>query len=241
MEQYSITSEHVHSVTLATNGYEVTQSVETFKREQGISTLIAICGGAEMQATQTKELLNDTVKKLAFFPQVAIITGGTRGGVPEMATKLARQIGMKVIGVVPACVKPHNLLEEVDMRLTVDPLGYESVWGSESSLLTNLADAMIFIGGGAGTLIEMAQALKVNSSRLQPPKPGREAVYSRRPIAIAPVSGFGGVADLAPVFLAIALINQTIWERTFPSTPLRTGIDVANYLIRYLNLYETID
>jgi predicted Rossmann-fold nucleotide-binding protein len=222
-------------LVLATNSEQLTEQIANFKRQQGIRKLIAFCGGSAAAGPAQEAVLTDIFAHLRpFAPSVAILTGGTCGGLPEAATRLAHRHGLGVLAVVPACAKPENLLAEVACRIRVEALIDVSTWGSEAAVLLNLADAVVLLGGGAGTLIELANALKINEGRLRT----RAAVLAptplRSPIVLAPVTGQGGVADLMPTLLANGIINRPLWDACLPAVPLHSGQEAAAYLLRAL-------
>ena len=218
---------------LSTTSEQLTKSIATFKYENGISKLIAVCGGSLVAGLGQEKVLADVFAQLQpFAPHVAILTGGTRGGLPEAATKLAHQYGLQVLAVVPACAKPANLMREVACRIQVESLVVNSTWGSESAVLMNIADGLVLMGGGAGTLTELANALKINEGRLRAPP----LTKGYAPIMIAPVSGYGGVADLLPALLANSIIKQSLWETCFPPATLHNGAEAATYLLHALNI-----
>lgn len=161
--------------------------------------------------------------------KIAVLTGGTSGGVPELATNIAKQLSFFTIGVHPTRGKKYALTEEkLNMSITVDPMVGEAVWGDEGSVWTSLVDAMIVIGGGAGTLTECAHIQKINESRI---KSGEKPKY------IVPIYGTGGVAEQLPHLWA----KPDIRNVSMPMERIHTGNEAAKKIIEELSLDDYYD
>jgi len=97
-----------------------------------------------------------------------VISGGL-GGVMEAASKGAKEAGGLAVGIIPS--------DEVEQANRYCEIVVPSGFGfARNFLVVNSADAVIVVGGGAGTLTEAA------------------AAYGRSKPIIA-VKGTGGVAD----------------------------------------------
>jgi uncharacterized protein (TIGR00725 family) len=97
-----------------------------------------------------------------------LITGGL-GGVMEAASRGAKEAGGFVIGIVP-----HDNKDEANSYCDVviaTGIGY-----ARDFVTASTADAVVVVGGGAGTLIEVS------------------AAYQKQ-IPIVAVKGTGGIAD----------------------------------------------
>jgi len=125
-----------------------------------------------------------------------LLTGGL-GGVMEAASKGAREAGGLVVGIIPQ----DNKAEANSYCDVVIATGF----GSARDFVTAYsADAVIIVGGGAGTLIEAA------------------AAYQKR-IPIIALRGSGGVADrLADNYLDDRAIERIIGESN-PETTVNTA------------------
>lgn len=79
-----------------------------------------------------------------------VITGGL-GGVMEAASRGAREAGGMVVGIIPSD-DPSDANEYCDV-VVPSGLGF-----ARNFLVVNSGDAVVVVGGGAGTLTEMAAA-----------------------------------------------------------------------------------
>jgi predicted Rossmann-fold nucleotide-binding protein len=150
--------------------------------------------------------------------RIAVLTGGTAWGVPSIATEVAKELGFPTIGVFPlaASLKKENMLPEewLDLAVCVHPMMGSSQWGDEAAAYTKLLDAVIIIGGGAGTMVEVAHLLKQNEKRSAPTK------------HIIPIYGTGGTADKVSFFPG----KPETMARCIPSHPIVTGTEACSYL-----------
>lgn len=216
-----------------------TQLVDDFKLNHGIHKIIAFSGGTDdklegvsneliqrmykrVMKKKQRFIIEDAMKKFRGY-RVAILTGGTRWGVPLTATVLAKKYGFLTIGVYPFKGKKDVLGPKcLDLALCVEPDFGDSHWGDESILFTKLLDGVIVYGGGAGTLIEMAHVLKLNESLL---KRGSHKY-------IVPIAGSGGVADE----LTFVWGKTEIRQRSMPLQRILSGSDAADFLIDKLGI-----
>jgi uncharacterized protein (TIGR00725 family) len=106
---------------------------------------------------------------MAIAKKGAILVNGGLGGVMEAASKGASEAGGLVIGIIP----PDDAGKANRFCSVVIPSGFGF---ARNFLVVNSADAVIIVGGGAGTLTEAA------------------AAYGKGKPLIA-VKGTGGVAD----------------------------------------------
>jgi len=235
-------------VTAAQGGDDYATSVQAFLRERGIGMTLAFSGGADDQspllnafvdsirvddaipedikkglekravsagADNISRIVRDILEPLRGY-RIAVLTGGTKWGVPDAATKVAKDLGFATIGVYPLTAKNKSALppEMLDLSVCVHPFIGDSSWGDESAIFTKLLDAVIVIGGGAGTMVEVAHLLKINEKK------------DARAKWIIPVYGTGGTADKLSFFPGKP---ETI-ARCIPSMPIRTGVDVVEFL-----------
>lgn len=149
---------------------------------------------------------------------IAVLTGGTAWGVPSIATEVAKELGFPTIGVYPlaASLKKENMLPEswLDLAVCVHPMIGSSQWGDEAAAYTKLLDAVIIIGGGAGTMVEVAHLLKQNE------KKGLTTKH------IVPIYGTGGTADKVSFFPG----KPETMARCVPPHPIVTGSEACEYL-----------
>jgi uncharacterized protein (TIGR00725 family) len=99
----------------------------------------------------------------------AVVINGGLGGVMEAASKGAAEAGGFSVGIIP----PDDASQANDFCAVVIPSGFGF---ARNFLVVNSADAVIIVGGGAGTLTEAA------------------AAYGKGKPLVA-VRGTGGVAD----------------------------------------------
>lgn len=160
----------------------------------------------ELQIARINKLLQEFLLKFEGLEhRIAILTGGTNGGgVPEIVSRAAKKQGFKTIGIYPEIGCKNFLGDDViDIPLCITSIYQDckqvtqwetpSYWGDESSLFAKALDAVVVIGGSAGTLIEMAYVLKMNSAILKRNKKGIAPAAKLK--YIVPISGFGGVSD----------------------------------------------
>ena len=177
----------------------------------------------ESIAEYVNAVIEWTLKKLQDY-RVAILTGGTKGGVTEDALKIAKKYWLQTIGVYPARGAKNALSEEyIDCAIEVKSIFGESRWGDESPVFTKLADANIVLGGWAGTLIEVAHVLKINEWLID---------KWERPKYIIPVSGIPWMGSLIQLLPGKSHVKRA----TFPENEIKTGQQVADYLEKKLNL-----
>lgn len=129
-------------------------------------------------------IVRDILKPLRGY-RIAVLSGGTKWGVPRVAIEVARECGFPTIGVYPHLAQGKHALAPtmLDLSVCVHPQVYRTDWGDEAGVFTKLLDSVVVIGGGAGTLVEMAKILKLNERKGIPIK------------HIVPIYGTGGTAD----------------------------------------------
>lgn len=226
---------------------DVSKHIKEFKKRNAIDKIIAFSGGSDEKETEVKSIVDEALQKLKNF-SVAILTGGTKFGIPQFATQSAKNLNIKIIGILPIVGRKHALpSDDFDLQIFVAPSfagsldspniphrdlttnDYsQSFWGDESPLFAKLADAMIVIGGGSGTLIEIAHAMKINETLIKPDSP-------RLPIFIVPVLGVSGVSEV----INFLPFKENVRQKVLPiSERIFTGRQASDFLIRKLNLYE---
>jgi predicted Rossmann-fold nucleotide-binding protein len=198
-----------------------------FREANLIQHIIAIIGDSESEgskAVRNKVLIDDFMSSLSDPGSYAIQTGGTEGGVPEIATMLAREHGIPTVGIYPAKGRKYALSGKLDFALEVPrPLIGEGNFGSETPTFVNLAAGAIVLGGEFGTQIEVATILKTNKSKFKKDQP---------PIYLCPVAGTGGVAEATYDAHKIADVYDAL-----PELPVTDGEGAAKFINDKLPVY----
>lgn len=188
---------------------------ETTSMENGSDNVERLISKAKEE--YVAEIVREVLMPLRGY-HIAILTGGTAWGVPAVATKVAKELGFPTIGVFPlaAFLKKENMLPEgqLDLAVCVHPMLGTSQWGDEAAAYTKLLDAVIIVGGGAGTMVEVAHLLKQNE------KKGSTAKH------MIPVYGTGGTADKVSFFPG----KPETMARCVPPHPIVSGTEACEYL-----------
>lgn len=191
---------------------------------------IAFSGGAEDK--HVEEWIRSVLEGLR-EDNIIVITGGTDGGVPGIATAIAHEFKLPLIGVLPQRGVAYrsrvlSFVDGVDAPAVVSPDGRtcavvippswgESSWGDAAPMFVGLADAIVAVGGSWGTAIELAHALKVNTGRVR---------HGQPPIRIVPAPFRGVANDLA----AAGWMDEELYRASFPPAILKHARDVSRYL-----------
>jgi len=222
---------------------QIDQAVDDFKKRHGLHHVVAFSGGAstdlpgvssddplhaqygQMQKEREQRIVRSALNILRHY-RIAVLTGGTSFGFPKTAVEVAKEVGLKTVGIFPkTALEKGYVLKDLDLAVCVDPHYGESAWGDESSVFCKLLDAVIVCGGGAGTLIEAAHLLKMNESRLK---------YGNPVKVIIPIHGTGGVADGLPFVWG----KQEVKNACMPQRPILSGKDAAVYIQEHLDLFS---
>jgi uncharacterized protein (TIGR00725 family) len=113
-----------------------------------MSMQIAVVGGAE--CTPDVEAAAETIGALIAGNGEVLCCGG-RGGVMEAACRGAKDEGGTTVGILPGNEGGNPYLDVVIRT---------GLGNARNAVLVNSADAVIAVGGGYGTLSEIALALK---------------------------------------------------------------------------------
>lgn len=234
--------------------HDFTDQVESFKKERGIHFVLAFSGGAddhnpllEYLAGTEEAQSNSSVKRLlgganegyvasiirdVLLPlrgyRLAVLMGGTSWGVPHSAAQIAKEFGFPTIGVFPLTAREKDIVLKdnlLDLRICVHPFIGASRWGDESFIFTKLLDAVIVIGGGAGTFVEVAHLLKCNEKS--------NAVIKY----IVPIAGTGGTAEKIPYFPG----KPAVMARCIPSTLPTNGAQACRCLQDHTSIEDAFD
>lgn len=111
---------------------------------------IAVIGGAECSVEE-----GEVAEEIGYLiaDNGGVLCCGGRGGVMEAACRGAREAGGMTVGILPGTGggNPHlSLVIRSDLG------------NARNAVLVSSADAVIAVGGGYGTLSEIALALKMN-------------------------------------------------------------------------------
>lgn len=174
-----------------------------FRARHAGATLVAFIGGAADEQTPAIERwLHGILAPLVGNMELLAVTGGTAGGVPGVATRIAYDLGFPVLGVLPERGLKHIASVFADgntdraCRVVVPPLYGESEWDDATPLLVRCSDVLIPFGGEWGTAVEIATALKANDALLYREQRGK-LVDSRWYKRILPIAAFPGPAQHA--------------------------------------------
>ncbi len=211
------------------------KQIKDFRERCGISTIIAVSGGALVSTEGMPEevalayvksvddririVLSDCLSKFQNFG-VAILTSGTRDGVPCIAVEVARELGLRVMFLYPRRAEKYKLDLEPDLRIVIDPIVGESQWGDDSPLFAQLLDGVVIIGGNTGTLTECGHIFKINESLVG---------HNKKPKFMAPIRGFGGVAEILPHFC----FREEVRRACMPDENIWTGEAAGRFLFEH--------
>lgn len=200
---------------------EVRGAINQFMSDNDIQFVIGLSGGASESTPekqrQTTEFITDFITSIGDLP-CSILTGGTSGGVPELGIRIARASSIPTIGVFPEQGRKYALHSELDLAIeTIPPLVGDGLFGTETPTFVNMLDGAAVIGGGTGTLIEIATILKTNSKLIR---------LERDPIYLCPINGSGGAADMT---YALPDIDAAVLS-SLPGSPIVNGAQAAEFL-----------
>lgn len=118
-----------------------------------VRPLIAVVGGSACSPAEA-ELAEDVGRRLAGAG--AMVVCGGLGGVMEAVARGVREAGGLTIGILPGA-DPHDANAFVDVPLAT------GMGEMRNALIVRAARAVIAIGGGHGTLSEVALALRIGT------------------------------------------------------------------------------
>ncbi|HAU98631.1 MAG: hypothetical protein UX04_C0002G0221 [Microgenomates group bacterium GW2011_GWF2_45_18] len=198
---------------------QVQRALAEFRDKFAITFIVSISGGAdEHDDFYVRNLLEELIAGLR-YTSAAILTGGTKGGIPEMGIEIAKAHGLPTIGVFPPKGKKYALLDQLDLPIeTLPPSVGPASFGSETPTFAQIPDYAVFVGGSYGTLAEVSTMLKVNAKRQ---RDGAEPIY------ILPIFGSDGVADLIP--LIVQKLDPNL-AYCLPGFEITSGKDAAEFI-----------
>ena len=201
--------------------------VAAFMQECSLDYIVAFIGDSYTDgpaAERNAELIDDFLRTLPNRQRFAVQTGGTQGGVPEIATKIAREYNLPTIGVLPEATMAYALEQPADLLIqTPDLLFGRTSFGSETPTFINMLDGLVVLGGGYGTRMEVSTVLRINKSRADARR--RNPIGATPPIYACPISGTGRTADE----LATLSLYEDVGD-CLPETPVTNGAEASAYI-----------
>lgn len=162
---------------------------DRFKEVYGFQKVVAVVGSSkEGGLSSLRELLSLAFGSLKQEKgKFAVLTGGTKGGVPQLALQVAKDLELPTMGIYPEKGERYVLHHLLDFSLAVpSPVYGNVVWGSETSVLVSFPDIVILAGGEWGTNLEVATIMKDNVNRIK---------RGVKPITLIVIKDTGGLAD----------------------------------------------
>ncbi|MBW6451674.1 MAG: hypothetical protein K0B02_02995 [DPANN group archaeon] len=190
--------------------------------EEGIEIVIGFSGGSDEKELEVKQVLEESFDILKNHTNIAILTGGTEWGIPNYATRMAKEHDIFTIGILPETGLKYKLSDDLlDYSIVVPSRMGESNYGDESELFAKNINGMIIIGGSSGTMIEASHTIKINERNIK---------YKMPLIYMAPVSGFAGFGD--ELASKPSYIKQDVLDECFPEYPIVDGTSAATFLLQ---------
>ena len=194
--------------------------------ECAIRYIVGISGDADPDRRVEIESILESFTLQFQGGDYAILTGGTEGGVPQLGVEVAKKLEIPTIGVFPKQGRKYALLKSLDIAIeTSSPDIGDGIFGSETPTYVSMLDGATIIGGSYGTLTEASTILKTNSKRARDRARGVDGALP--PLYFAPISGTGGVADLA--YSIRNNLGDDIGS-SMPRNPVATGEDAAQFI-----------
>jgi len=155
---------------LLRNSDSFSQGIDNFRQRMGMKKILGIVGSSDFKRMDEYEevrnwLMYSFDRARDRVGDFGVVCGGTKGGIPELAIRVAKENGLFAIGVCPEDGEKYLLESVVDLAVMIPrPLYGNVTWGSETPVLASLADGLVVAGGGWGTLVEVATVMKRNKS-----------------------------------------------------------------------------
>jgi predicted Rossmann-fold nucleotide-binding protein len=199
--------------------------LQTYVDKHHIRAIVSFSGGSDEKESIISPIVEECIELLSPY-KVAIASGGTMFSVQKKAIDCALAAELPTIGVMPERgIKYQN--PEVGLILPVPPSYPPSHWGDDSEVFAKISNAVVVLGGGFGTLVEIAHILKVNEDRFRHPEEGK-------PIVFCPIANLGGASDIVEY-----LIFKDALRQCLPEEKISTGKDAAQFIIDRLELAKT--
>lgn len=170
-----------------------------FKRDFAVTHIVAVSGGADgINETVAAGIIREMFSELVLNDApIAILTGGTRKGIPEMALQIAKEYELPTLAVFPrkARMDRNVLTDLIDLPIEgIPPAVGDPTFGTETPTFAQIPDIAVVIGGGFGTLIEVSCMMKLNQSKLR---------KGMTPTYIIPIMNTGGTARIVPTLTSL--------------------------------------
>lgn len=190
--------------------------VDEFLDRPDVENTVWFIGGYDCSENEITDIVDEAMRQLQHH-EVGVITGGTEGGLPEIAATKANQYDIPTMGVVPERGEKYLLEDVNDHTVTVEPTYGESSWGDESEIGAKVVDGLMLFGGSEGTMAEYSLCQK------------NDPAY-----AVA-VANTGGLAD--------DLQEMGIYSNSeyTPSEEIQTGGKAAEFILENLGVNEEYD
>lgn len=184
--------------------------VDEFLDNPEVENAIWFIGGADCSDVNVGDIVDEAMQMFE-GENIGVVTGGTKGGLPEIAAKKAQEYDMPTLGIYPERGEKYFFEEANDYGAMVSPTYGESSWGDESELGAKIVDGAIVFGGSEGTMAEYSLSQKDDSA-----------------YAVA-IDGTGGLAD--------DLQDMTVYTESehTPSTNVENGAKAAKFILNNLN------
>ena len=154
---------------------------------------IAVCGSASAQLPQTFETKAWSIGK-AIAEQGATLFTGATAGFPLAAVRGCNSVGGRSVGIAPgeSAEDQFNRFEKIDLNLLSHVIFTGVGYKMRDIVMIRSVDAIIAIGGGVGTLVEISTAIDI-----------------RKPIGI--LQGSGGASELYEQINEISHRNKGVF------------------------------
>ncbi|MFO7711415.1 MAG: hypothetical protein R6V53_06625 [Candidatus Woesearchaeota archaeon] len=199
----------------------VSHIIDEFRNKENIEYIIGFSGSSDESSKEEAERIIEDSMLYFKNKDIAILTGGTKFGIVKTANEIAKDYGLKTIGVLPDSGEKYSL-PYLDCKVTVPSDYGRSEFGDESATFVKALDAMEIIGGNAGTAIEFFHAMKINERKIKPK-------YNEQPIVIAPLKSIEGFGQMA-----YGIPQARMMPEAFPQEPIMYGGDAAKFILHKL-------
>ena len=125
---------------------------------------IAVCGSASAQLPQTFETKAWSIGK-AIAEQGATLFTGATAGFPLAAVRGCNSVGGRSVGIAPgeSAEDQFNRFENIDLSLLSHVIFTGVGYKMRDIVMIRSVDAIIAIGGGVGTLVEISTAIDIRN------------------------------------------------------------------------------
>lgn len=184
--------------------------VDEFLDRPEVENAIWFIGGADCSEADVGKIVDKAMQQFE-EENIGVVTGGTEGGLPEIAARRAKEYGIPTLGIYPERGEKYFLEEVNDHSAMVSPTYGESTWGDESEIGAKIVDGVIVFGGSEGTMAEYSLSQKEDSA-----------------YAVA-IEGTGGLAD--------DLQDMSIYSESdyTPDSEIQNGREAAKFILNNLN------